>query len=107
MSKITLSSVSTKDIYLKDKNLTFTIRALTRDEYYDITQRYAALEDVEDPKERIAIQRELEDEILNMCIESDEVREIVKHSSYNVVNTIIDEIFRLSGLGGTERKNLR
>ena len=97
----------TKDILLEDDNLTFTIRGLTRSEYYQIMEAYSSLDEYSD-LERLSKQKEIDQLVLDLAIVGDnaeQAKKALNEYGYHVISAIVREVLSLSTLGEEERKN--
>jgi len=92
-------------IGFEDEDFVFTVRGLTRAEYKDYLKRIGEITKLPD-EEKLDAQIALEDELIDLCVEPEEAKDVLKNSGSSVVQFVIREILALSGLSEEERKNL-
>ncbi len=102
MRKLKLSSVCEMEVELD--NYKFTIRGLNREEALSFLQEAEELRQLPENEQADAL-LELEDKLLNTCIEDEKAREMVKKAAQLTYRKIIDAILELSGIKEGNLKN--
>jgi len=94
--KIILSSVDRVPVVIDGYE--FEVRGLTREEAIQIERSRLEIDQLNDEEARVEALLEIQEMLIDTCIEDEKARELVKNGSLKVINKITDLIMELSGL---------
>ena len=96
----------TETFEFEDSDFTFTVRGMTKEEWYEFLNMTGKAEKIESDEERVMEHQRIHDWVISQCVTPREAVEFIDKSQIHVRNIVFRKIMELSEVTPGEAKNL-